>query len=109
MQVIYRFYGQEKLVNWSLKKIEAVKKKLEYKVCKCLRKSLRKLFNFVIFSILISKNFALSADRREKESILLFCAESEKKLSANQSCLPFRMSVDWSEYCCSVFTKHLVF
>ena len=35
--VIYHFYGQEKLVNWLIKKIEAVKKELEYKVSKCLK------------------------------------------------------------------------
>ena len=35
--VIYRFYGQEKLVNWLIKKIEAVKKELECKVSKCLK------------------------------------------------------------------------
>ena len=34
---IYRFYGQEKLVDWLIKKIEAVKKKLECKVSKCLK------------------------------------------------------------------------
>ena len=35
--VIYRFYGQEELVNWLIKKIEAVKKKFECKVSKCLK------------------------------------------------------------------------
>ena len=35
--VIYRFYGQEKLVNWLIKKIEAVKKEFECKVSKCLK------------------------------------------------------------------------
>ena len=35
--VIYRFYGQEKLVNWLIKNIEAVKKELECKVPKCLK------------------------------------------------------------------------
>ena len=35
--VIYRFYSQEKLVNWLIKKIEAVKKELECKVSKCLK------------------------------------------------------------------------
>ena len=30
--VIYRFYVQEKLVNWLIKKIEALKKEPEYKV-----------------------------------------------------------------------------
>ena len=35
--VIYGFYGQEKLVIWLIKKIEAVKKELECKVCKCLK------------------------------------------------------------------------
>ena len=35
--VIYRFYGQEKLVNWLIKKDEAVKKELECKVFKCLK------------------------------------------------------------------------
>ena len=29
--------NQEKLVNWLIKKIEAVKKELEYKVSKCLK------------------------------------------------------------------------
>ena len=29
--VIYRFYGQEKLVNWLIKKIEAVKRSLNAK------------------------------------------------------------------------------
>ena len=32
--VIYHFYGQEKLVNWLIKKIEAVEKVLECKVSK---------------------------------------------------------------------------
>ena len=35
--VIYRFYGQEELVNWLIKKTEAVKKKFECKVSKCLK------------------------------------------------------------------------
>ena len=35
--VIYHFYGQEKLVNWYIKKIEVVKKELECKVSKCLK------------------------------------------------------------------------
>ena len=35
--VIYCFYGQEKLVNWLIKKTEAVKKELECKVSKCLK------------------------------------------------------------------------
>ena len=35
--VIYRFYGQEKLVNSLIKKIEAVKKELESKVSKRLK------------------------------------------------------------------------
>ena len=35
--VIYRFYDQKKLMNWSIKKIEAVKKELECKVAKCLK------------------------------------------------------------------------
>ena len=42
--IIYRFYDQEKLVNWLIKKIEAVKKELECKVSKCLKKKLRKEF-----------------------------------------------------------------
>ena len=35
--IIYCFYGQEKLVNWFIKKIEALKKELECKVSKCLK------------------------------------------------------------------------
>ena len=35
--IIYRFYGQEKLVNWLIKKIEAAKKELECKVSKRLK------------------------------------------------------------------------
>ena len=35
--VTYRFYGQEKLVNWLIKKIQAVNKELECKVSKCLK------------------------------------------------------------------------
>ena len=35
--VIYRFYGQEKLVNWFIKKVETVKKELECKVSQCLK------------------------------------------------------------------------
>ena len=35
--VTYRFYGQEKLVNWLIKKIEDVKKELECKASKCLK------------------------------------------------------------------------
>ena len=35
--VIYHFYGQEKLATWLNKKIETVKKELEYKVSKCLK------------------------------------------------------------------------
>ena len=49
--VIYRFYGQRKLVNWLIMKTEAVKKELECKVSKCMKYILRKPFNFVIFSI----------------------------------------------------------
>ena len=33
----YHFYGQEKLVNWLIEKIEAVKKEPERKVSKCLK------------------------------------------------------------------------
>ena len=35
--VIYRFHGKEKLVNWLIKKIEAIKTELECKVSKCLK------------------------------------------------------------------------
>ena len=35
--VIYRFYGQEKLVNWLIKKIEAVKKEVECKGSKTVQ------------------------------------------------------------------------
>ena len=35
--VTSRFYGQEKLVNWLIKKIQAVNKELECKVSKCLK------------------------------------------------------------------------
>ena len=35
--VICCFYGQEKLINWLIKKIEAVKKVLECKVSTCLK------------------------------------------------------------------------
>ena len=35
--VIYRFYGQETLVNWLIKKTETVKKELECKVSKCMK------------------------------------------------------------------------
>ena len=35
--VIYRFYGQGKLINWLIKKTEAVKKELGCKVSKCLK------------------------------------------------------------------------
>ena len=31
------FYGQEKIVQWLTKKLETVKKELEYKVSKCLK------------------------------------------------------------------------
>ena len=66
--VIYHFYGQEKLVNCLIKKSEAVKKQAECKVSKYLKQILRKSFNFVIFSILVSKNFGLSANWREKKA-----------------------------------------
>ena len=66
--VIYRFYGQEKLVNWLTIKNEAVKKDLGCKVSTCLKKILKKPFNFVIFSILVSKKFGLSTNWREKEA-----------------------------------------
>ena len=66
--VIYRFYGQEKLGNWLMKKVEAVKKELECKVSKCLKKILRKPFKLVIFSILVSKIFGLSVNWREKKA-----------------------------------------
>ena len=49
--VIYRFYGHEKLVNWLIKEIEAVKKELECKV-----------------SVLVSKKFRSSANWREKKA-----------------------------------------
>ena len=35
--VIYRFHGQEKLINWIVKKIEAIKSELDCKVSKCLK------------------------------------------------------------------------
>ena len=35
--VIYRFYGQKNLVNSTIKKVEAVKKKSECKVSKYLK------------------------------------------------------------------------
>ena len=31
------FYGEEKVVQWLTKKLETVKKELEYKVSKCLK------------------------------------------------------------------------
>ena len=33
----YRFYGQEKIVQWLTKKLETVKKKLRYKISECLK------------------------------------------------------------------------
>ena len=65
--VISHFYSQEEIVNWLIKKIEAVKKEFECKVSKCLKQIRRKLFNFVIFSILVCKNFGLSTNWREKK------------------------------------------
>ena len=35
--VAYRFNGQEKLVKWLIKKIEAVRKEFDCKVSKCLK------------------------------------------------------------------------
>ena len=35
--VIYRFHGQEKLINWIVKKIEAIKSEPDCKVSKCLK------------------------------------------------------------------------
>ena len=35
--VKYRYYGQEKLIQWLAKKLEAVKKELECKISKCLK------------------------------------------------------------------------
>ena len=35
--VKYRYYGQEKLIQWSAKKLGAVKKELECKISKCLK------------------------------------------------------------------------
>ena len=35
--VKYRYYGQEKLIQWSTKKLEEVKKELECKISKCLK------------------------------------------------------------------------
>ena len=48
--VIYRFYGQEKLVNWLIKKIETVKKEVECKVSKCLKHlENRSILSFLLF------------------------------------------------------------
>ena len=33
----YRFYGQEKIVQWLTEKLETVKKKLQYKISECLK------------------------------------------------------------------------
>ena len=66
--LIYRFYGQGKLVNCLIKKTEAEKKELECKVSKYLKQILTKPFNFVIFSVLVSKNFELSGNWREKNA-----------------------------------------
>ena len=35
--VKYWYYGQEKLIQWLAKKLEAVKKELECKISKCLK------------------------------------------------------------------------
>ena len=35
--VKYRYYGQENLIQWFAKKLEAVKKELECKISKCLK------------------------------------------------------------------------
>ena len=35
--VKYRYYGQEKLIQWLSKKLETVKKELECKISKCLK------------------------------------------------------------------------
>ena len=35
--VIYHFHGQEKLVNWAVKKLEAVKNQLDCQKLKCLK------------------------------------------------------------------------
>ena len=35
--VKYRYYGQEKLIQWLAKKLKAVKKELECKIYKCLK------------------------------------------------------------------------
>ena len=35
--VKYRFYGQEKVVQWLAKKLETVKKELECEISKCLK------------------------------------------------------------------------
>ena len=37
ISVKYRFYGQEKIVQWLTKKLETVKKELECKISKCLK------------------------------------------------------------------------
>ena len=37
IQVKYRFYGQEKIVQWFTKKLETVKKELQCKISKCLK------------------------------------------------------------------------
>ena len=50
--VIYRFYGQEKLVNWLIKKTEAVKKELKKtKFLNALNKCLenRSILSFFLF------------------------------------------------------------
>ena len=68
--VIYRFYGQEKLVNWLIKKIEAVKRSLNAKFLDGWNKYLENRSILSFFSILLYKNFGLSANWREKKAKL---------------------------------------
>ena len=71
-----QLYGQEKLVNWLIKKIEAIEKELQCKVSKCLKQILRKPISFLIFSILVSKNLDFPLIGEKKRPNLLFRAES---------------------------------
>ena len=52
-----------------VKKTEAVKKELECKVSKCLKQILRKPFNFVIFSILVSNCQLIREKKKAKFTV----------------------------------------
>ena len=71
-----RLYGQEKIVQWLTKKLEAVKKELQCKISECpeeitFKKHLtnRFLYSFSLATKITSNLFIVSANWREKKIV----------------------------------------